>query len=159
MSNRESRMRQVVVAALRGLDPVSVENPAHPGTPDVNCTAGWVELKCLDELPVRPSSVVRVKHFTPQQRVWLRRRWEANRRAWLLLRVGGVARGAYQKFGSVEVERKPRAADPVAWLLFDGYYAATHLGIDAHFAALEYSAIRVWRPNLVASELRDALVG
>lgn len=132
-------MRQVVVAALRGLDPISVENPAHPGTPDVNCTAGWVELKQLEAWPVRESSVVRVKHFTPQQRVWLSRRWEANRRAWLLLRVGRLA--------------------TASWLLLDGAYAARHLGVDAHRAAIEYAAIRVWSPNLVASELRALLVG
>ena len=61
-----------------------VENPLLPGTPDVNCTKGWIELKQCDKWPGGDASL-RVKHFTPQQKVWLRRRWQHDQRAWLLL--------------------------------------------------------------------------
>ena len=87
-----------------GLDPVRVENPAGPGTPDVNITLGWIELKQVDDWPVK-GGALRVPHFTKQQRAWLRRRYAADRRAWMMLKV----------------------ADD--WLLIDGDIAAALVGI------------------------------
>jgi|SRR6185436_3970508 len=53
------KLRPVLLSAK--LDPVRVENPIHPGTPDVNlCTGAWIELKCLACWPVRASTVVRI---------------------------------------------------------------------------------------------------
>jgi len=87
----EARYRQSVVKGLRKLrmDPVSVENGlTHPGTPDINWLHGWIELKVIPKWPVRPETVVRCSTFTPQQRIWLRRRWNANGSAYLLARIG-----------------------------------------------------------------------
>lgn len=44
----------------------------HPGTPDINYSGGWIELKVDDwdskgRLPL--------KHLTPQQKVWMFKRW------------------------------------------------------------------------------------
>jgi len=104
------RMRPALLAA--GLDPVRVENPIHPGTPDVNLADGrWIELKSV-QAPVREDSILRVKHFTPQQRVWLFRRCRAvPGGALLLLEVrGDDGRGAL-------------------WLLFDGDVASKVVGM------------------------------
>jgi Mesyanzhinovviridae DNA helicase len=100
------KIRPVLVAAK--LDPVRVENPIHPGTPDVNLASGfWVELKCIPSWPAREMSKVSIPHYTPQQRVWLYRRWKyAPGTTFLLLEVIT----AHQ------------------WLLFDGNVAAKGVG-------------------------------
>lgn len=83
----ESNMRQIVISCLRPLDAMSVENSARPGTPDVECTLGWFELKELGRWPKTPEAPLRVAHFRPGQRVWLRRRWKAGDAAYVLLKV------------------------------------------------------------------------
>jgi hypothetical protein len=109
-----------VRAAMEGLDPVRVENPALPGTPDVNYVEGWVELKSIHKWPVRSETPVRCEHFTPEQRVWLVRRCRAGGRAHLLVRVGQDI------------------------LLFDGVTAALHFGKVNKSRLLEL-AVKVWR--------------
>lgn len=100
------RIRPVFIAAK--LDPVRVENPIYPGTPDVNlCNGHWIELKTIEAWPSRARNLVRIEHFTPQQRVWLYRRWKyAPDSTYLLLEV-----------------RSTRE-----WLLFDGDLAAKVVG-------------------------------
>lgn len=72
-------------------DLIRIENPAWPGTPDVNyCLGGeegFIELKNIDDWPVNATTTVKVAHFTQQQRSWLIRRVDCGGRAWLLLRV------------------------------------------------------------------------
>lgn len=105
MSDHERKvMRPAVVKALRSLDAMSVENGAHPGTPDVNHLYGWMELKYLKSWPVRPGTPVRVDHFVPGQRAWIGRRARAGGCVHVLLKVGAE------------------------WLLFDGEWAALFLG-------------------------------
>lgn len=100
------KLRPVLLAAK--LDPVRVENPIHPGTPDVNLSNGkWIELKCIAGWPARDTTIVRIAHFTPQQRVFLYRRWKyAPGTTLLLLEVRAVRQ----------------------WLLFDGDVAAKIVG-------------------------------
>jgi len=97
-------MRQIVVKALSGLDVMSVENPVRPGTPDVNYIEGWMELKVLDRWPVRASTKIQVPCFTPQQRVWLERRFRRGGAAYFLILIG------------------------TDWLLFDGDVAGKLIG-------------------------------
>ena len=100
------KVRPHLVAAK--LDPVRVENPIHPGTPDVNLADGrWIELKCVPGWPAQENSLLRIRHYTPQQRVWLYRRWKyAPGSTYLLLEVRSVRQ----------------------WLLFDGDVAAKVVG-------------------------------
>lgn len=100
----EYGMRQIVVQALSGLDIMSVENPVRPGTPDVNFIEGWMELKILPKWPARASTKIKVPCFTPQQRVWLDRRFSRGGAAYFLILI---------------------AKD---WLLFDGDVAAKLIG-------------------------------
>jgi hypothetical protein len=99
------KVRPFLVAAK--LDPVRVENPIYPGTPDVNLATGdWVELKYLAALP-RPGCLLRIPHFTNEQKVWLYRRWRyAPGSTFLLLEI----RAEHQ------------------WLLFDGDVAKDVVG-------------------------------
>jgi hypothetical protein len=90
------------------LDPVRVENPIHPGTPDVNLMDGrWIELKSADRWPVRARTRFRIPHFTQQQRVWLYRRWK-------------YAPGTTLLLLEMRSDRQ--------WLLFDGNVAAEIVG-------------------------------
>ena len=85
------------------LDPIRVENAVHPGTPDVNILDSWIELKAIAGWPARQQTLVRLTKYTPQQRVWLLRRWRAGGGAWLALYV----------------------ASSRLWYLFDGEAAQT----------------------------------
>ena len=99
------KLRPFLVTAK--LDPVRVENPICPGTPDVNLASGdWIELKTIEDWP-RAGLQVRIPHFTPQQRVWLYKRWRAAP-------------------GTTHLVLEVRAAKQ--WLLFDGDVAAKIVG-------------------------------
>jgi hypothetical protein len=79
-------MRQELVKLLKPIGAMAVENRVLPGTPDVNYIEGWIELKWLRSWPVGADTVVRIEHFTPQQRVWHFRRRRAGGQSWFLLR-------------------------------------------------------------------------
>lgn len=99
------RLRPVLVAAK--LDPVRVENPIYPGTPDVNLATGsWIELKTIEAWKL-DRRVTLIRHFTPQQRVWLYRRWKSAP-------------------GTTHLVLEVRALR--LWLLFDGDVAAKIVG-------------------------------
>lgn len=128
----EKTQRRRVVKALRSLDAVSVENAVYPGTPDVNFCEGWIELKWLRRWPAKDSTVVSLDHFTPQQRQWLRRRWDRGGRAWLLLQVGKE------------------------WLLFDGHTACDTVGHVTR-RELKFHAAQYWPSGLDDKELKKCM--
>lgn len=117
-----------------GLDPIRVENFALAGTPDVNITNAWIELKRASAWPKRDRTPLRLPHFTPQQRVWLLRRWRAGGAAFLMLRVG---------------------TNGQAWMLFAGDVAALRVG-HADRAELHEIALAVW-PSGVDSTVAQLL--
>lgn len=84
----ESDYWKKVRPMLCGWDPVRIEGAAE-GTPDVNHKHGWIELKWLDDWPVRDYTVVRVDHYTQPQRVWHKRRCRAGGLCHVLIGIGG----------------------------------------------------------------------
>ena len=99
----EQHMRGRVVRALRSVHAVAVENPALPGTPDINYVEGWIETKWLRDWPTNSTTRVKIDHFTPQQRVWHVKRRLAGGTCWVLLQC------------------------KKEWILLDGAVAALHL--------------------------------
>lgn len=128
----EKDMRKRVVKILKPLHAVSVENGVGAGTPDVNYTGGWIELKSMAAWPVDPDLPLRVDHFTTQQRLWLRKRWLAGGNVWLLIKV----------------------ADD--WLLLTGWDAAVYLGRMCR-ADLVKQACASWEGGLSAKGLLEFL--
>lgn len=128
----EKAMWQTLRPLMKGLDPIRVENVVYPGTPDVNYSRGWIELKYLPRWPVR-GGVVKVDHFTTQQRVWLTRRCAAGGKAFLLLKVG--------------------ESD---WLLFIGSVAAAIVGKVTQ-KQLYYYALTSWTNTPTPQELQSCL--
>ena len=124
----EKDMRKRVVKILRPLHACSVENGVGAGTPDVNYTGGWLELKSLAEWPASDETIFHVDHFTPQQRLWLRKRWLTGGNVHALVKV----------------------ADD--WLLIDGWMAAVHLDRVPRPILLTVSE-RVWEGGLDEEEL------
>lgn len=119
-------------ASMTRLDAVRVENACDPGTPDVDCTLGWIELKNVDELPVRPDTPLRVPHFVPAQRAWLIRRSKAGGRCFVMLRAAGE------------------------WILMRGDIAALRLG-KCTIAELRQWAFATWPSVPDEKQLTGAL--
>lgn len=84
----ERRFNDQLKEALRGLDPQRMENAVGPGTPDISYAAGWIESKFVRDLPKRATSIVRLDHYTPQQRAWHVRRRMARGRVHVAVRFG-----------------------------------------------------------------------
>lgn len=128
----ESAMRKKVVAALKPLHAIAVENPCLPGTPDVNYVEGWVELKWLREWPSKAETPVRLDHYTVQQKVWAYLRRRAGGQCWFLLQCGRE------------------------WLLLDGVVAAQHVNHATKQQLIEV-ATAYFSTGLEDEELVDLL--
>ena len=85
----ESGLWKQIQPLLQPLDGIRIEDSLGLGIPDVNYMEGWIELKWVDDWPVRDTTILRVPHFTAEQRTWLTRRCESGGRAHVLLSVGG----------------------------------------------------------------------
>lgn len=68
------------------------EDKLSKGIPDVSYglwgTGGWVELKYLHGWPKQEKTIVKIDHYTTEQRRWLRNRGKHTDHCWLFLRVG-----------------------------------------------------------------------
>lgn len=130
---RESDLRRRVVALLKPLHAVPVENAARFGTPDINYIEGWLELKYVPNWPRRWDTPVRVPSFKPMQRVWIARRSELGGRVHVLLRVENE------------------------WLLLPPLWAVENLG-QATRPSLRSAAIGRWERKLEAHQLIDKML-
>jgi len=83
----ESTMRGKIIKLLEPIGAFAVENPALPGTPDVNHYHGWIELKYIRSWPRKGHTIIRIDHFTTQQKRFLKKRWIGNQDAFLLVQV------------------------------------------------------------------------
>lgn len=133
----ESVVRSRVVAALKPLRAFAVENVCDAGTPDVALTTGWIEIKRVDAWPKLARTPMRLAHFTPDQRVFLREWCRAGGRAWVLLAMGGRhnlhAEGA----------------------LLPGAWAADHLGYASR-EVIEVNSILYWMDGINYADLLGA---
>ncbi len=129
----EADARKKVVQYLRQLDAHPVENITGVGTPDVECVAGWIELKYMREWPKRADTVVRFPKYTPQQRSWHKRRRSRGGNVWLLLKVGRME-----------------------WLIFDAAVAA-NLFDTLTRKQMEDIALMNWKKGLTAEDLKKII--
>ena len=125
-------MRGKVIQALHELNAIAVENPVLPGTPDVNYVEGWIELKWLRAWPTGSATVVPIKHFTPQQRVFHIKRRMAGGHSWVL----------------IQCRRE--------WLLFIGEVAAFTVGQCTRQELYDNASAR-WSNGLDVKELTSCI--
>ncbi len=90
----EATLRNYVRRGLRakGVLTTHHEDALQSGIPDLSYSGGghhgWIELKWLEAWPKRADTIVRVPHYTKEQKHFLLSRGRAGGRCWLLLRVG-----------------------------------------------------------------------
>jgi len=117
---------------------VRVENPIGAGTPDVNyCihgVEGWIELKEVNCFPKRASTVVKIGHYTPQQRLWIRRRGMSGGMVFLFL----------------------RELASMTYMLFEWQYAWEHVGKATEFE-LRKNALICWSGDFDEAWLLHAI--
>ena len=70
MFTSEKRAKRTVMAALKDYAPMALENEATRGAADIICSLGCLEIKRLKAWPKHADAVVRVPHWTPQQKAW-----------------------------------------------------------------------------------------
>lgn len=110
-----------------------MENPARPGTPDVNYVYGWIELKWARAWPKKSDTSFLIPHYTNQQRNFIRQRSFLGGDVWVLLKVSDE------------------------WLLFDWFAATEYLG-QVSEQDLKHQAAKYWKKRLDDKELQSFLV-
>ena len=102
------------------------------GIPDVNyCidgVEGWIELKYVAFYPKRPTTSVRLGHYTGAQQAWAMERYRSGGNVFLFLRVE------------------------------NDFYLFSPLFVPGTKPELEASAVAVWRKRLILEELYQCLV-
>lgn len=117
------RMRRRIIKILKPLHACAVENSACPGYPDVEFKGGHLENKELKKWP-REGEVIKLPHFTQDQRLWLQMRNRAGGFADICLKVGQD------------------------WYLLKGDQASHHLGVDWTREDIEQEAYVSWKKRL-----------
>lgn len=90
----EATLRNYVRPRLlkKGILTTHHEDMLNSGIPDLSYSGGavngWIELKWLEAWPKRDATIVKIDHYTKEQKHFLLSRGRAGGRCWLLLRVG-----------------------------------------------------------------------
>jgi len=90
----EATLRNYIRKGLhaKGVLTTHHEDALNAGVPDLSYSGGgvhgWIELKWLEAWPKRTDTIVRIAHYTKEQKHFLLSRGRAGGRCWLLLRVG-----------------------------------------------------------------------
>ena len=90
----EATLRSYVRKGLheKGVLTTHHEDMLNAGVPDLSYSGGavhgWIELKWLEAWPKREDTIVRIPHYTKEQKHFLLTRGRAGGRCWLLLRAG-----------------------------------------------------------------------
>lgn len=127
-------MRKRVTDGLYKAHAIPVENQCLPGTPDVECMYGWLELKRIEDWPVRATTTVRCSHFKPEQRIFLEDHCDFGGNAYLLLLV----------------EKSQE------WFLFRGDWAAKLFGRCTQ-QQLRDNALAIWRGTEMKEKITECL--
>jgi hypothetical protein len=94
VTQEKTLRRRILLAINQTLEchAVAIENKLETGTPDVNYCVygaeGWLELKSIPSFPKHSNTVVRIEHFTLDQRRWIKHRQNVGGRAGVVLQVG-----------------------------------------------------------------------
>ena len=90
----EKRFTNNVIAGLKGLAICQRhEDMYSTGIPDISYDiegmkgSGWIEMKAIPDWPKKENTIVRLEHFTKQQRAWIIKHGSKNARTFIFLRV------------------------------------------------------------------------
>lgn len=112
------------------------EDRYSKGIPDSSFSGmgfhGWIELKHLSKWPARANTVVRIDHYTQDQKIWIKEHGERGGLVWLFVQVGDT------------------------WLLFD-WQRAQQVGELTRVEMLN-TANRVWNKKLPILELLSCII-
>lgn len=90
----EATLRNYIRKGLlaKGVLTTHHEDLLNAGIPDLSYSHGgvhgWIELKWREAWPKREATIVKIDHYTKEQKHFLLTRGRAGGRCWLLLRVG-----------------------------------------------------------------------
>jgi hypothetical protein len=85
-------MRQQMGANKYWREATRHEDALQKGIADVSYIStlgqhGWIELKQVNEWPKRESTILRIDHYSDDQRMWLKRKGKAGAFTWLFVKV------------------------------------------------------------------------
>ena len=123
-------MWKTLRTALKPLDPIRVENRVLAGTPDVNLAGGaWIELKYVKRKPKNEEKIFVIPHYTPQQRLFSKRRERAKGKTFVLIKIANE------------------------WILLQGGVAAIYLN-KVSLTQLKKVAIKIWKKTVNPKEIQ-----